>query len=115
MRYIKVIFLIALFFFSMLFFIQNTELISTTISLKLDIFGNTFATPNIPVYFLILLAFVLGALFTLIYLISDRMKLSKQVKEYRQKISELEKELTSLRNIPLNDNDYVAPNTTEGS
>lgn len=111
MRYVKVIFLILLFFFSMLFFIQNTELITTTISLKLNILGKIFETNPIPIYLIALVAFVLGAILTLIYLIADKLKLNKQIRDYRQKITELEKELNSLRNLPLdNDADYTASN-----
>ncbi|MDK2921968.1 MAG: hypothetical protein PWR24_1525 [Desulfonauticus sp.] len=103
MRYFKVIFIVLLFFFSMLFFIQNPDLINTTLSLKMNLLGKVMESQPIPIYLLVLIAFVVGSFLSVIYLIIDKLKAGKQIREYRQKIAELEKELTSLRNMPLND------------
>ncbi|MDQ7032642.1 MAG: LapA family protein [Desulfonauticus sp.] len=113
MRYVKIIFFVILFFFSILFFIQNNELITSSISLKLEFLGFAISSPAIPLYLLVLSSFVLGAFVTVLYLLSDRIKIGSQLKEARKKIKELEKELSSLRNIPLNENDYNVSSNNE--
>ena len=50
MRYLKVLGLVALFFFSMLFFVQNHEVLISVITLKLEVFGMAYQTEAVPFY-----------------------------------------------------------------
>ena len=106
MRYLKVIILVAIFFFSMLFFVQNTELLSTSLVLKLDLLGNHYESQEVPIYLLILMAFVLGAFFALFYFLAEKIKLSQQLRSYKNKVADLEKEVNSLRNMPLENENF---------
>ncbi|WP_457571267.1 LapA family protein [Desulfovulcanus sp.] len=115
MRYLKVIILVLIFFFSMLFFVQNTELLSTSLTLKLDFLGKHYESQEIPIYLLILIAFVLGAFISLFYFLAEKIKLSQQLRTYRNKIANLEKEVTSLRNMPLQEESFSTESETTGS
>ncbi len=101
MRFLKVLILILLFFASMLFFVQNTQALSMTIALELDLFVQAWRSIPLPLYFLLLFSFVLGALITLGYCIAERLRMGAALRRARKQINDLEQEVTSLRTLPL--------------
>ena len=101
MRYVRVAALILLFFFAMLFFVQNHELLSTTVRLQLELFGAEFTSREIPFYLIVLFGFLAGGFISLIYLLGEKIRMSREIKRSRTKIKELEEEVNSLRNLPL--------------
>lgn len=103
MRFVKVFALIVIFFISMLFFIQNNEVLSQAMSLELSVIFQTWRSVPLPMYFLILVAFAVGSLFTLLFFLADKLKAAKQLRECRSRVASLEQEVTSLRNMPLED------------
>jgi len=107
MKYLRVAALILLFFFSMLFFVQNHELLSTTVRLQLSIFGLELHSKLIPYYLIVLLAFVLGGFISLAYLLAEKIRLGSEIRQGRSKIKDLEEEVNSLRNMPLEDSGYT--------
>lgn len=112
MRYLKVLGLVALFFFSMLFFVQNNATLVQELALQLKVFGWHYQTESVPFYLLILLSFVVGALLCTLYFFLERIRLSKHCKQYKKDIDALERELASLRPSPAEE-PYVAPEATE--
>ena len=111
MRYLKVLLLILFFFVSMLFFIQNNEVLSEELVLQLELFDWHFASRELPFYLVVLLSFVAGSLFSLVYFISEKIRLSRELKASNNKRAALEQEVTSLRNLPLEEETY--PTTTQ--
>ncbi len=107
MKYLRVAALILLFFFSMLFFVQNHELLSTTVRLYLSIFGLELHSKEIPYYLIVLLAFVAGGFISLAYLLAEKIRLGAELRRGRSKIKDLEEEVNSLRNMPLEDSGYA--------
>lgn len=97
MRYLKVLALVVFFFFSMLFFVQNTAVLSNALALKLDLFDWHIETASFPVYLLILLSFVVGAFLSLMYFFLEKVRLSSKVRAGKSKIAALEKELEEMR------------------
>lgn len=80
MRYVKVLFLVLLFFFVMLFFVQNQGSFSQAMPLKLDLFFTApLESKPIPLYALFLICFLIGALCTMLMLIWDRLRLSARL------------------------------------
>jgi|GEM_PF-3352963 len=99
MRYIKVLLLVLLFFLVMLFFVDNQEAFTVKYPLKLDLrFIPPFTTPTpVPCYFLLLGAFLVGALCTLLMLLWDRLSLSARASLLKRRANGFEKELNRLR------------------
>ena len=97
MRYLKVLGLVALFFFSMLFFVQNHDILIQDLALELKVFGWHYTTEAVPFYLVILLSFVVGALLCTLYFFLERVRLSKQCKQLRKEVDALEREVASLR------------------
>ncbi len=103
MRYLKVLGLIALFFFSMLFFIQNHAILIQELSLELKLFGWHYQTEAVPFYLIILMSFVVGSLLCTLYFFLERVRLSKQCKQFRKQMDSLENEIASLRPKSVDD------------
>lgn len=102
MRYIKVLLFVLIFFITMMFFVQNNEVLQQTVTLKLDFFLNpAWSSIPLPFYFMILAAFLLGALCTLFVLVYDRLRLANNLRKANRRIRTLEKEVNSLRTLPL--------------
>lgn len=97
MRYIKALGLIALFFFSMLFFIQNYTMLGQELTLEIAFFDWHFLSDAVPFYLVVLMAFALGALMILFYFCVDRLRLLAQARQCRKRIEALEREVTALR------------------
>ena len=101
MRYFKVLVLLALLSFVLLFFAQNLEALSQSLYLSFVLFGGTWFSFEYPFYFIALATFILGGIFTMCYFFLDRLRLSRRLKECKIRVSTLEQEVNSLRNLPL--------------
>ncbi|MFA6811255.1 MAG: LapA family protein [Desulfoplanes sp.] len=111
MRYLKVLCLVALFFVSMLFFVQNTDVLVQTLTLQLALLSWHVTSAPVPHYLLILLAFVGGAILPMIYFLCEKIRLSKELRGARKMIKKQEEELNSLRNMPIEDAEYATTET----
>ncbi len=102
MRFIRVLLAICVFFLAVIFVVQNSEFLGQTTQFKLDLFvSEARQTIPLPLYFVILTAFLLGGLTAIIFLLCDRIRLGLKLCKARRKIKHLERELTSLRTLPL--------------
>lgn len=101
MRYLKVLGLVALFFFSMLFFVQNNAALLQELALELKLFGWQYQSEAVPFYLLVLIAFVAGSLLCTLYFFMERVRLSKQYKLCKKENEALERELAALQPKPL--------------
>lgn len=98
MRYIKVLLLAVVFFLALVFFFQNQGPLSQDMVLTLHLF---FIPPMhsipLPFYFLVIVAFALGALLTLSFLVWDKLNLSARLMKHKWHISNLEREMAKLK------------------
>ncbi len=98
MRYIKVLLLVLIFFVSMVFFFQNKEILSQEMAFKLHFFfTDPMKSMALPLYFVMLLAFLVGALVCFLLLIWDKMQLSARHMKANWRLKSLEKEVAKLR------------------
>ena len=78
MRYIKVLLLVLLIFFSLVFFFQNQTALSTAMTLKLNLF-------------------FVGALLAVALLLWDKMHLTARYMKSKWRVSALEREVAKLK------------------
>ncbi len=98
MRYVKVLVLVLLFFFVMMFFVQNQTSFSQEVPLKLDLLIlPPLESSPLAIYTLLLVCFLLGSGCTLAMLIWDRLAISANLTLARMRIRSLEKELQKTR------------------
>ncbi|MFW6325045.1 MAG: lipopolysaccharide assembly protein LapA domain-containing protein [Desulfovibrionales bacterium] len=115
MRYVKVLALVLFFFFAMVFFVQNTEILSESIRLKLELWDLRLISVPFPFYVLVLLFFVAGALFTLAFFLVEKIRTTRELRSCRHRVSGLEQELNSLRNLPLEEDRYSQEEISPGA
>ncbi|MGE4298562.1 MAG: lipopolysaccharide assembly protein LapA domain-containing protein [Desulfovibrionaceae bacterium] len=109
MRFLKVFLHVLLIFLAMMFFIQNTAVLSEPMTLQFNLFFRSWYSIPLPFYFLLLLAFFVGGAYTIIYFFMEKVRLSGQLRQYRSRMASLEQEVNSLRNLPLEDKGFPAP------
>lgn len=102
MRYLKAIMLALLFVVSMLFFVQNNGPLSTNLQLEFNLITLHLVSVPLPLYLFVLMAFLLGVVFSLGFLLVDRIRLSLELKSLRRQHAALEDEALALRTLPLN-------------
>lgn len=101
MRYVKMLLLLALFFLTVVLLAQNMEALSAPLALSLTLFGAPIFAVDQPVYlYLLTLAVAGGALCTL-YFLCEKIRLTRDLSRANKKIADLEQEVNSLRNLPL--------------
>ena len=103
MRYVKLILLVLGLGLAALFFIQNQVLLLSSLDLKLDLYMVKFLLLDIPFYGVVVGAFAIGIVLSLIFLIIDKIQNSSQLRTCRKRLRSLEEEVNSLRNLPLQD------------
>lgn len=97
MRYVKALVLVLIFFVAMIFLFQNQTSLSQTLSFKLDLlFMPAMTSIELPFYFVLLAAFLLGALLCLILLLWDRMRLTAQIMRANFRVQAMQNEEKKL-------------------
>ena len=102
MRYLKTVMLALLFVVSMLFFVQNNGPLSTSLQLEFNLVTLHLISVPLPLYLFVLAAFLLGVLFSLGFLLVERIRLGLDLKALRRQHAALEDEALALRTLPLN-------------
>lgn len=98
MRFIKVLLLLVLFIFGLLFFVQNSETLAKPLGLQFDLYyGFKWTGQEVPFYFVILVAFGVGMFFATALLFIDRIRLGCQLMGRTRALRNLEKEVVRLR------------------
>ena len=97
MRYLKALVLVFVFFVAMIFLFQNQTSLSQTLTFKLDLlFMPAMTSIELPFYFVLLAAFLLGALLCLLLLLWDRMRLSAQIMRANFRVQAMQNEERKL-------------------
>ena len=94
MRFLALVVIIAVFCAALVFTYQNKD---QTASLTVG----SFRTDPLPVFMIILGAFLVGVVFTSVIGIIEGMKMRVGNTRLKRKIKKLQSELDALRNLPL--------------
>jgi hypothetical protein len=102
MTHLKAILLILIGLVIIILAIQNNETMSGTVQLRVNPF--VFAerrSGDISLYQVVLVTFLLGVLSTGIFGMVERFRLKRKIKMLSRELQDKDKELNSLRNLPL--------------
>lgn len=109
MRFIKIFLLVLIFFVFAVFVLQNHTVLGEDISFRFDVFvWPPFESIPLPMYFIVLAAFFIGAFICLLFLAGDRIKALFALRRAHKRIRVLEQEVASLRALPLTPRAYKA-------
>ncbi|MFZ5428003.1 MAG: LapA family protein [Thermodesulfobacteriota bacterium] len=97
MRFIKFVLLVLFFLFFMVFFVQNQAQLSAALELKFNLFNLHWQAQPMPFYLVVLIFFVIGAIFSTIFFVIDRIRVGSICREAQSKAKSLQTELDSLK------------------
>ena len=97
MQVLKTLLIVFLIIFSISFVLKNDWIVKQ--KYEIEYYG--YQSPPIPLVLLFLGNILLGALLMVIPTFLKNQRLRKIVKNERKKIAQMEKELRSLRNLPI--------------
>lgn len=93
MRYVKALVLLCIFFVAMIFLFQNQASLSQKLAFQLDLMVIPAMTSiELPFYFVLLGAFLLGAILCLLLLLWDRMRMSAAIMRAKFRVQAIENE-----------------------
>jgi uncharacterized integral membrane protein len=102
MRHLKIILLILLGVIVIIVIVQNHEAMSTTVKFRLNtMFFGEKASPDVSIYEVVLLSFLLGVVVTGIYGMVERFHLKRRMKALTRELEDKDRELNSLRTLPI--------------
>lgn len=93
--------------------VQNFEAMSTSVRFRVNFLFFKHETPEISLYLLSVVFFLLGVVVMGLYGISERFSMKRQMKALRKEALEKDRELRALRNLPVTADD-VSPITAQG-
>ena len=105
MKHVRMISLLLFVLLVVIVAIQNYMPLSTPVKFRVDLLFFDYESADIPLYFVAVIAFLVGLIFAAVYGISERFRLKKQIKTLVREAKEKEKELNSLRNLPVTGED----------
>lgn len=115
MSHLKIIVGILIGLFVIIVAVQNNDTLNTTVALRLNpLIGGEMKSGQISLYQLILISFLVGVLGTGIQGMVERFRLKRRIKYLSRELQDKDKELSSLRNLPLT-YDSVGPKQGEGT
>lgn len=101
MRYLKFILSVIIALFLVVIIVENHEPLSRTVFFRFDMFSLHYRTVDMSLYYIIAIPFLFGVIITGVYGMVERYRLNKQIKELFKIIRNKDKELNSLRNLPI--------------
>ena len=101
MKNIKAIISVVLMLLAVILIVENLEQLSQQLTLKVDFYFWGWKTEPMSFYFVIIIVFLLGILIASLFGMFERFKLKKKIRVISKEKRDKDKELNSLRNLPL--------------
>ena len=101
MKHIKAIISILVMLLVVILIAENLGELSKELTLKVDLLFWACETSQMPFYLVIIIVFLLGIFIASFYGIIERFKLKKEIRIFSRERREKDKELNSLRNLPI--------------
>jgi uncharacterized integral membrane protein len=108
MKYFRFIIAILLILFVLTIIIQNHPAMSTSVQFRLYLIFTEFISTPLSLYIIVPLTFIFGVLITWFYGMIEHYRLRREIKALEKGLREKDKELSSLRNLPITSDD-VSP------
>jgi sensor histidine kinase regulating citrate/malate metabolism len=115
MGHVKIVLGILIGLFVIIVVVQNIDSLNSKVELRVSpVIVEEMKWSEVTVYQMVLISFLAGVLGTGLHGIIERFRLKKQIKILTRELQDKDKELSSLRNLPLT-YDSVAPTQGEGT
>ena len=101
MKHMKFIISLLLMLLAIILIVENLEQLSKTLILKVDLKLWDWETPPMFVYLVMIIVFLLGIFMAGFFGIVERFKSKKTIRVLTKENREKDRELNSLRNLPI--------------
>lgn len=108
MKHLKFIVAIVLIVLVLTIIIQNHPAMSTPVVFRLNLLFTEFTSTAMSLYVVIPIAFFFGVIITWFYGMLDHYRLRKEIRGLERIAREKDKELNSLRNLPITSEDVTS-------
>ena len=108
MKHFKFIVAIVLIVLVLTIIIQNHPAMSTPVVFRLNLLFTEFTSTAMSLYIVIIIAFIFGVIITWFYGMLDHYRLRKEIRGLERVVREKNKELNSLRNLPITSDDVTS-------
>ena len=115
MKHVKFMLAIILMLVVVILIVQNHEALSTKVSFRVSFFSYNVQSSMMSVYYIITISFLFGVIISGTYGIIERFRLMKALKSLRAESQEKERELNSLRNLPITSEDISQDEMNESN
>jgi uncharacterized integral membrane protein len=115
MKHVKFMLAIILMLVVVILIVQNHEALSTKVSFRVSFFSYNVQSSMMSVYYIITISFLFGVIISGTYGIIERFRLMKELKSLRASSQEKERELNSLRNLPITSEDITPDEMNESN
>jgi uncharacterized integral membrane protein len=92
--------------------VQNYDALSIPVKFRVNLVFVDYESDEIPVSFVAVIAFLVGVISLGLYGMTERFRLKRQIKTLLKERKEKEKELNSLRNLPVTTGNMSSDQTT---
>ena len=113
MRHLRAIFVILFLLVVFIVAVQNYAVLTTPIKFRADLIFLEYETSEMPVALVAVVTFAFGIIFMGGYGIFERFRLKRQIKELVRTAEQKDKELSSLRNLPVTSDDIGSEHTPD--
>ena len=101
MRHLRFVLAIVIMLTVVVLLVENYEAFSQKVFFRLDLFSLHYQSAPISMYNVVAVAFLLGVLVAGFYGMLERFRLLKRIRTLVNTAKEKDKELNSLRNLPI--------------
>ena len=108
MNHLRMIVVILFILLVIIVAVQNYQAFSNTVTFRVNLIFLNWESYPMSMYFVAVITFLVGVLAAGIYGITERFRLKKQIKKLTRDAKEKDKELNSLRNLPVTGDEMVS-------
>ncbi len=105
MKNVKVILVILFLLLVVILAVQNYDALATPVTFKINLGFLNYQTSQVPLSLIAIITFIIGVLASGLYGITERLRLKRQIRTLMRDVTEKDKELSSLRNLPVTTED----------
>jgi uncharacterized membrane protein YciS (DUF1049 family) len=105
MKHVKFIVAILLMLIVVILLVQNHQAMSTSVVFRIDLLNLHLVSSELNLYYIVTIVFLFGLIVSGLYGMMERFRLKREIKALARTSREKDKELNSLRNLPITSDD----------
>jgi uncharacterized integral membrane protein len=108
MNHLRMIVVVLFILLVIIVAVQNYQAFSNTVTFRVNLIFFNWESSPMSMYFVAVITFLVGILAAGFYGITERFRLKRQIKNLTRDAREKDKELNSLRNLPVTGDEMVS-------